>query len=66
MHTCTDLSNQEGAQKIYRPIDRDLLRLDREQHKLKEAYRIIEDQIEITDLNFANRLFVYHNEEADS
>ena len=38
------------------------MRLDREQTKLKEAYQIIDDQHEITDLVFSNRLFIYNNE----
>ena len=30
MRTCVNMNNQEAAKKIYRPIDRDLMRLDRE------------------------------------
>ena len=60
------MSNEEAAKQIYRPIDRDLMRLDREQTKLKEAYQIIDDQHEITDLVFSNRLFIYNNEQTDS
>ena len=30
MHTCTNMAQKENAKKIYRPIDRDLFRLDRE------------------------------------
>ena len=62
MRSCVKMSNEEAAKKIYRPIERDLMRLDREQTKLKEAYRIIDDQHHISDITFANRLFIYHNE----
>ena len=59
MYTCTNLTKTEEAKKIYRPTDREKMRLDRQHDKIKEAYRIIDDQLEITDLNFSNRLFIY-------
>ena len=51
---------------MFKPTEREILRVDRQQNKLKEAYEIIEDQIEITDLTFSNRLFIYKNEIFDS
>ena len=56
---------QFATGQIYRPIDRNILRVRHEQSKLKEAYKIIEDQNEITDLAFSDRLFRYKNELAD-
>ena len=58
------LTNQAlSAKKLYRPIDLERLRVEREQTKLNDAYQIIEEQIEIPDLAFTNRLFLYHNEQ---
>jgi len=51
---------------MLKSTEREILRVDRQQNKLKEAYEIIEDQIEITDLNYSNRLFIYKNEVFDS
>ena len=65
MYTCTNLSKTDDAIKIFKPTDLEKMRLDRQHDKTKEAYRIIDDQIEITDLNFSNRLFIYHNEQMD-
>ena len=63
--TCADTKKAYGTGQIYRPIDREILRVRHEQSKLKEAYKIIEDQNEITDLAFSDRLFRYKNELAD-
>ena len=65
MQTCVDAKKAFGTGQIYRPIDREILRVRHEQTKLKEAYKIIEDQIEITDLAYSDRLFMYKNELAD-
>lgn len=42
------------------------MRVNQEQKKLSEAYSTLENQLEITDLAFNNRLFMYHNEMADA
>lgn len=41
------------------------MRVNLEQDKLKEAYSIIDEQLELTDLEFANKLFLYKNELKD-
>ena len=53
---------EHGARDIYRPIDREVLRVNLEQDKLKEAYKLIENFHEVTDLAFSNRLFMYQDE----
>ena len=50
---------------MLKPIDCELLRVEREQMKLSEAYKIIEDQGDITNLVFSNRLFLYKNDVVD-
>lgn len=65
IYTCRNITKEQAAEKIYRPIDRDLFLLDREQFKIKEAQRIINEQMVSNDLGFANRMFVFHNDELD-
>lgn len=62
---CNLTTKAHGAKSALKPIDCELLRVEREQMKLTEAYRIIEDQGDITDLAFSNRLFMYKNDLVD-
>lgn len=62
---CNRTAKAHGARTMLKPIDCELLRVEREQMKLTEAYRIIEDQGDITDLVFSNRLFLYKNDLVD-
>ena len=65
MQTCAHTTKAHGAQRIYRPIGRELLRVNQEQSKLGEAYNLIEDHLDITDLEYANRLFMYKDSVLD-
>ena len=65
MQHCVNTTREHNAEDLYRPIDREVMRVDQEQYKLNEAYKIIEDAYEITDLAFSNRLFMYKNEVSD-
>ena len=61
MQNCNETNRAHGASRLYRPIDRELLRVNQEQKKLGDAYSIIEEHLDITDLDYANKLFMYKN-----
>ena len=65
MRHCMNTTQAHNATDIYRPIEREVMRVELEQNKFNEAYKIIEDHNEITDLAFSDRLFMYKNELAD-
>ena len=62
MKHCVHTTRAFNSEKIYKPIGKEVMRVELEQNKLNEAYRILEESSEITDLQFSNRLFVYKNE----
>lgn len=66
MQTCVDTKRTAGAKKLFKPIDREIMRVNLEQDKLKEAYNIIDENLEVTDLDFANKLFLYKNDLMDN
>ena len=60
------MTNKKYASKqLYKQTDREFMRMEMEQNKMDEAYRVLENQLDITDLAFNNRLFMYHNEQSD-
>ena len=65
MRHCMNTTQAHNATDIYRPIEREVMRVELEQNKFNEAYKIIEDSLEITDLDFSNKLFMYKNEVYD-
>ena len=65
MRHCMNTTQVHNATDIYRPIEREVMRVELEQNKFNEAYKIIEDSLEITDLDFSNKLFMYKNEVYD-
>ena len=62
MGNCLQTTKNFNSKKMFRPIDRELMRVDLEQEKLKDTYRILEEHKDISDLTFANQLFVYKSE----
>lgn len=65
-NVCNETNKAYGSKILYRQTDVEMMRVNQEQNKLQEAYETLENQLEITDLAFNNRLFMYHNEMADA